>query len=217
MARTTVAATASSSPAKGGTGSPAVIAVFTKPAAEGADESPAPRGEARGGLLAEQHRAGEVDLEQRGQARGIGGQFLLAAEGAAGHHEGVEAAQGVVGRVERFREPGRPAEVERGVADRRARAARLQVARGARHLGRVAAEQEEGVAALGERARERAAHPAGRADEGHLHARSPRSRTDWAERKRWPGSQRSRTARHSARRGIMRAKSSARVTASLAR
>ncbi len=159
----------------------------------------------------------KLTVEQRGQARGIGGQLLLAAEGPAGHHEGVEATQGAVGRVERLREPGRPAEVERGVAHRRARAACLQVARGARHLGRVAAQQEERVAALGERPRQRAAHAAGRADEGHLHARSPRSRTDWAERKRWAGSQRSRTARHSARRGIMRAKSSARVTASLAR
>ncbi len=198
MARTTAAATASGSPAKGGHGQPRghrgldeagldaehahpalaigqveaveehgepglgrAVEIVAAPgpvarhAAEGADEAPAPRGQPHRGLLAEQHRAGEVDLEQRGQARRIGGQLLLAAEARRRSPPGRRGRPGPIGRVERVREPGRPAQVERRVADRRARPARLEVARGERHLGRVAAR-----AGTGRRRARRAPAPA---------------------------------------------------------
>ena len=160
---------------------------------------------------------GEVHVQQPLEPDGIRGQVLLAVEEPARHHQRVEAAEPAVGGVQRVGEARGPREVERGLPHRARRAPRLEVAGRGRELRGVAPQEPERVAALGERARQRAPHAARGADHHRLHAGSPRSRTDSAERKRRAGSQRSRTAFHSPSRGIMRAKSSARVTASFAR
>ena len=141
------------------------------------------------------------------------------------------------GRPRRARPRNRPARRGRGGDGHRpdARRGRRDRARWPR-VGAVAAEQAERVAALGHgrasaRPMPRVAPTISRhqsrasvgpplvAELGRRpdHAGPPNSRTDWAERKRAFGVPASRTRRHSGSRGVMRAKSSARVTASLAR
>ena len=185
--------------------------------AEDANGPAAPRREPLGGHLAEHGGAGEVDVQQPLEPDGIGGQILLVAEQPAGHDQRVEASEPAVGGVERVGEAGGQREVERGLPDGAGGPSDLEVAGRGLEVGGVAPEEPQCGPALGEQAGQGPAHPPRGPDEDSLHDGSPNRRTDCAERNRRVGSQRSRTAFHSPRRGIMRAKSSARVTASLAR
>src|SRR6266542_2038615 len=185
--------------------------------AEGADGAAPSRRQARGRHLAEHHGPGEVHVEQPLQPEGIGGQLLLTGEEPAGHHQRIEPAEDFIRAVQGVGEARRDRQIQPGLPHRNGGPTSFEVARGGGQLGRVPTQKEDRGAAFGQQPPERAAHAARRADQDRLHAGSPRRRTDWAERKRRWGSHRSRTAFHSASRGIMRAKSSALVTASLAR
>ena len=127
-------------------------------------EEPAPR------FLAELNGVGEVGGEQIAAQRGVHLELLLRGKEPGGDDDGVEAVQGL-------RWPDRaPGRMSPAAAGRRARRSTLplagddlEVVRAARQLFRVAAEQEQPVAALRHGARQRAAHAARGAEEHDLH------------------------------------------------
>src|SRR5215831_2524181 len=185
--------------------------------AEGTDGAAAARGEALGGQLAEHGRGGEVDVEKPAQALRVPREDLRGGEVSGRHHQRVEPARRLIGLIEGGGECRGLGQVEVPGGDDPARAPGGQVAGRDHELRRIAPEEDHSVPALRKEAGDGAAHAARGTDHGRLHARSPSTRTDCAERNRRSGSHRSRTRHHSASRGIMRAKSSALVTASFAR
>src|SRR6202008_3129545 len=93
-----------------------------------------------GRLLAEQHRAGEVDLEEPGETRAVALEGLLRGEVAGGDDERVEAAQRAIGLVEGGREARGLREVEMAGDHRAARPARGEIPGRRQQLVGIAAE-----------------------------------------------------------------------------
>src|SRR5262249_18547105 len=137
---------------------------------------------------------------------------------ARGDDDGVEPPQRALGVFERGAERLGPLEVadrDRGL--RAGAPACDEVGGAALELVLVAAEERDGVSALGHEPGQRAAHAAGAAEESDLHGGSPKMRIDCAERSVSSGSYFRRMRWNSSRRGSIARKCSGRVNMSFAR
>src|SRR5581483_4608490 len=123
-------------------------------------------------LFAEDDRVREVEGEHPVREGGVGLERVLRGEDAGGDDDGVEAAERILGLLERGSERLGQREIAVRRGDARAGAsAGEQIGGAALELVLVAAQQREGVSALGHQARERAAEATGRAEDGGLHRR----------------------------------------------
>ena len=159
----------------------------------------------------------EIGGEQVAAEARVRFEAVLRREQPRREDRGVESVERAVGGVERRVEAGRIEQVAGGGADRRARAAHLEVARAARERARVAAEQEQPLAARGQHARDGAAHSARGAEQHRLHGAGSSRRCASALESVRSGSHLRRTSFQRASRGSIAAKWSRRVSASLVR